>query len=35
MVGDRTAETGIAFTCDLRSRFANRVQVTTDGHRAI
>src|SRR4051812_9658891 len=34
MVGDRSADTGIAFTCDLRSRLANRVQVTSDGHRA-
>jgi IS1 family transposase len=34
MVGDRTADTGIMFTCDLRSRLANRVQITTDGHKA-
>src|SRR5271169_3681380 len=33
-VGDRSAETGTMFTCDLQSRLANRVQITTDGHRA-
>ena len=33
-IGDRTAETGTMFTCDLRSRLAERVQITTDGHRA-
>ena len=33
-IGDRTAETGTLFTCDLRERLAGRVQVTTDGHRA-
>jgi IS1 family transposase len=34
MIGDRSAETGTMFTCDLQSRLANRVQITTDGHRA-
>ena len=33
-VGDRTAETAIEFMDDLRARLANRVQLTTDGHRA-
>jgi IS1 family transposase len=33
-IGDRTADTGIMFTCDLASRLANRVQITTDGHKA-
>ena len=33
-IGDRTAETGTLFTCDLAHRLANRVQITTDGHRA-
>lgn len=33
-VGDRTAETAIEFMDDLRDRLANRVQLTTDGHRA-
>jgi IS1 family transposase len=33
-VGDRSSETAIAFTDDLASRLANRVQITTDGHRA-
>jgi IS1 family transposase len=32
-VGDRSSETAIAFTDDLASRLANRVQITTDGHR--
>ena len=34
MVGSRDADTGIEFMDDLRSRLANRVQLTTDGHRA-
>ena len=34
MVGDRSADTGRVFVCDLASRLANRVQITTDGHRA-
>ena len=33
-VGDRTQHTGIAFMGDLRARLANKVQLTTDGHRA-
>ena len=34
MVGDRSGDTGRMFVCDLAKRLANRVQVTTDGHRA-
>lgn len=33
-VGDRSGETAIEFVCDLSGRLANRVQVTSDGHRA-
>jgi IS1 family transposase len=33
MVGTRGAETAKAFMDDLASRLANRVQLTTDGHR--
>lgn len=33
-VGDRSGETAMTFVDDLRSRLANRVQITTDGHRA-
>jgi len=33
-VGDRSSQTAIAFTDDLASRLANRVQITTDGHKA-
>lgn len=33
-VGDRTQDTGIAFMSDLKARLANKVQHTTDGHRA-
>ena len=33
-VGDRTSATAIEFMDDLRARLANRVQLTTDGHRA-
>jgi IS1 family transposase len=33
-VGDRSQHTGIAFMGDLKARLANRVQLTTDGHRA-
>lgn len=33
MVGDRDAETANLFIQDLRDRLANRVQLTTDGHR--
>lgn len=32
-VGDRDAETATEFTEDLASRLANRIQLTTDGHR--
>jgi IS1 family transposase len=34
LVGDRDGETATRFVCDLSSRLANRVQVTSDGHRA-
>jgi IS1 family transposase len=34
LVGDRSGETATQFVCDLSKRLANRVQVTTDGHRA-
>jgi IS1 family transposase len=34
LVGDRSGATAIRFVCDLSSRLAGRVQVTTDGHRA-
>lgn len=33
-VGDRGAESAMVLMDDLRSRLANRVQLTTDGHRA-
>ena len=33
-VGDRSCETAIDFMDDLRGRLANRVQLTSDGHRA-
>jgi len=33
-VGDRSGATAIEFVCDLSARLANRVQVTSDGHRA-
>ncbi len=33
-MGDRTSATGIEFMDDLRSRLANRVQLTSDGHKA-
>ena len=33
-VGDRTSATAIEFMDDLRSRLANRAQLTTDGHKA-
>jgi IS1 family transposase len=33
-VGDRSGQSAIAMMDDLRSRLANRVQLTTDGHRA-
>lgn len=34
MIGDRSAYTAHAFMKDLAGRLANRVQLTTDGHRA-
>src|SRR5437660_4426092 len=34
LVGDRSGETAVRFVCDLSHRLANRVQVTSDGHRA-
>jgi hypothetical protein len=34
LVGGRDGEYAMAFMDDLRSRLANRVQLTTDGHRA-
>jgi IS1 family transposase len=33
-VGDRSQHTGISFIGDLKARLANRVQLTTDGHKA-
>lgn len=33
LVGDRDAEYALAFMDDLRQRLANRVQLTTDGHK--
>lgn len=33
-VGDRSGATAFEFMSDLRTRLANRVQFTTDGHRA-
>lgn len=33
-VGDRSGATALEFMDDLRSRLANRVQITTDGHKA-
>jgi IS1 family transposase len=32
LVGTREVDDALAFTMDLRSRLANRVQITTDGH---
>ena len=34
LVGDRSGQAAIALMDDLRDRLANRVQLTTDGHRA-
>lgn len=34
LVGDRGSDTAIELMDDLRSRLANRVQLSTDGHRA-
>lgn len=33
-VGDRSQHTAISFMSDLKARLANRVQLTTDGHKA-
>jgi IS1 family transposase len=33
-VGDRSRHTAISFMSDLRARLANKVQLTTDGHKA-
>jgi len=33
-IGDRSSETALAFVDDLAKRLANRVQITSDGHRA-
>jgi IS1 family transposase len=33
-IGDRSGQSAMALMDDLRSRLANRVQLTTDGHRA-
>jgi hypothetical protein len=33
-IGDRSGATATEFVCDLAGRLANRVQVTSDGHRA-
>jgi IS1 family transposase len=33
-VGDRSAYTGTSFMSDLKARLANKVQLTTDGHKA-
>jgi IS1 family transposase len=34
LVGDRSGETAIQFVCDLSKRLTNRIQITSDGHRA-
>ena len=34
LVGGRDAEYALAFMDDLRSRLANRVQLSTDGYKA-
>jgi IS1 family transposase len=33
-VGDRSADTGTSFMGDLKARLKNKVQLTTDGHKA-
>jgi IS1 family transposase len=33
-IGDRSGATATEFVCDLASRLASRVQITSDGHRA-
>ena len=34
LLGDRTTATAIEFMTDLASRLANRIQITSDGHKA-
>jgi len=34
LIGERTTDDALVFMKDLRGRLANRVQLTTDGHRA-
>jgi len=34
LIGERTTDDALVFMTDLRDRLANRVQMTTDGHRA-
>ena len=33
LVGDRSGETAKRFICDLSGRLANRIQLTSDGHK--
>lgn len=33
LVGDRSADTAKSFICDLAGRLANRIQLTSDGHK--
>ncbi len=33
-VGDRDAQSAYTFMCDVKSRLSNRIQLTTDGHKA-
>jgi IS1 family transposase len=33
LVGDRSGETAKRFVCDLSGRLANRIQLTSDGHK--
>jgi len=35
LVGERNLDDATAFIQDLASRLANRVQLTTDGHKAL
>jgi IS1 family transposase len=34
LVADRTSDSGVIFMNDLKDRLANRIQLTSDGHRA-
>lgn len=34
MIGTRDGDTPTTFVTDVASRLANRVQITTDGHKA-